>query len=66
LNRLGFDRKVLVIDHQENLNLWLAARNLGHVQLLANLQVTPYHVLNAKHVVFSKAAIQALQETLSK
>jgi len=66
LNRLGFDRKVLVIDHQENLNLWLAARNLAHVQLLANLQVTPYHVLNAKHVVFSKAAIQALQETLSK
>ena len=66
LARLGFDRNVLLVDHQENLNLRLAARNLRDVQLLANLQVTPYHVLNAKHVVFSKAAIQALQEALAK
>ena len=66
LANLGFDRKVLLVDHQENLNLWLAARNLRDVQLLANLQVTPYHVLNANHVVFSKAAIQALQEALAK
>jgi len=66
LAKLGFDRKVLLVDHQENLNLRLAARNLRDVQLLANLQVTPYHVLNARHVVFSKAAIQALQEALAK
>jgi len=66
LARLGFDRKVLLVDHQENLNLWLAARNLSDVQLLANLQVTPYHLLNATHVVFSKAAIEALQEVLTK
>jgi large subunit ribosomal protein L4 len=66
LVKLGFDRKVLLVDHQENPNLWLAARNLDDVQLLANLQVTPYHVLNAKHVVFTKAAIQALQEVLTK
>jgi large subunit ribosomal protein L4 len=66
LAKLGFDRKVLVVDHQENLNLRLAARNLDEVELLGNLQVTPYHLLNAKHVVFSKAAIQALQEVLTK
>jgi large subunit ribosomal protein L4 len=66
LAKLGFDRKVLVVDHQENVNLWLAARNLSDVQLLPNLQVTPYHVLNAKHVVFTKAAIEALQEVLTK
>jgi large subunit ribosomal protein L4 len=66
LAKLGLDRKVLVVDHEENPNLWLAARNLSDVQLLPNLQITPYHVLNAKHVVFSKAAIQALQEVLTK
>ncbi|MBI4471468.1 MAG: 50S ribosomal protein L4 [Acidobacteria bacterium] len=66
LSGLGFDRKVLVIDNSENPNLWLAARNLSDVQLIPNLQVTPYHVLNARHVVFSKAAIQALQEVLTK
>jgi large subunit ribosomal protein L4 len=66
LAKLGFDRKVLVVDHQENPNLWLAARNLSDVRLLPNLQLTPYHVLNAKHVVFTKAAIEALQEVLAK
>ena len=66
LAKLGLDRKVLIVDHQENPNLWLAARNLGDVRLLPNLQVTPYHVLNAKHVVFTKASIQALQEVLTK
>ena len=66
LAKLGFDRRVLVVDHQDNPNLSLAARNLSDVQLLANLQVTPYHVLNAKHVVFTKAAIEALQEVLTK
>jgi len=66
LAKLGLDRRVLLVDHQENTNLHLAARNLSDVQLLANLQVTPYHVLNAKHVVFTKAAIEALQEVLAK
>jgi large subunit ribosomal protein L4 len=66
LANLGFDRKILLVDHEENPNLWLAARNLSDVQLLPNLQLTPYHVLNAKHVVFTKAAIQALQEVLTK
>jgi large subunit ribosomal protein L4 len=66
LAKLGFDRKILLVDHQENPNLWLAARNLSDVQLLPNLQVTPYHVLNATHVVFTKAAIEALQEVLTK
>jgi len=66
LAKLGFDRKTLLVDHQENVNLSLAARNLSDVQLLPNLQVTPYHVLNARHVVFTKAAIEALQEVLAK
>jgi len=66
LTGIGGSRKVLVVDSQPNENLSLASRNLTEVQLIPNLQVTPYHLLNARHVVFSKAAIQALQEVLSK
>ena len=66
LSKLGFDRKVLVIDHQENTNLWRAASNMAEVNLVPSLQVTPYHLLNAHHVVFSKASIQALEEVLKK
>jgi large subunit ribosomal protein L4 len=65
LSGMGFSRKVLIVDHQDNANLNLAARNMEEVQLI-NLQVTPYHLLNAHQVVFSKAAIQALQEVLAK
>jgi large subunit ribosomal protein L4 len=63
---IGGSRKVLLIDNSENRNLHLASRNMDEVQLIPNLQITPYHVLNANHVVISKAAIQALQEVLSK
>jgi large subunit ribosomal protein L4 len=66
LTSMGFNRKVLIVDHQENPNLNLASRNLVEVKLIPNLQVTPYHLLNAHQVVFSKAAIQALQEVLTK
>ena len=65
LSGLGGPRKVLIVDSEINANLHLAARNIEEV-LLINLQVTPYHLLNARHVVFSKAAIEALQEVLSK
>ena len=66
LTRLGFDRKILVIDNQDNANLWRAASNIAEVDLIPGLQVTPYQLLNARHVVFSKAAIQALEEVLKK
>ena len=66
LSALGFDRKVLVVDHLGSKNLRLAARNLAEVDLIPSLQVTPYQLLNARHVVFSKAAIEALEEVLKK
>ena len=66
LSKLGFTRKVLVVDHAANKNLWLAARNIAEVDLIPSLQVTPYQLLNARHVVFSKAAIEALEEVLKK
>lgn len=66
LSRFGLTRKILVVDHQENSNLALAARNLPEVNLIASLQLTPYQLLNAGHVIFAKASIQALEEALSK
>jgi large subunit ribosomal protein L4 len=66
LTKLGCGRKVLVVDNQSNENLWRAARNIEEVSLIPSLQVTPYHLVNARHVVFSKSAIQALEEVLKK
>jgi len=66
LGKLGLKRKVLIVDPSDNPNLHLAARNLAEVTLTLSLQVTPYQLLNARHVVFTKAAIVGLQEVLSK
>ena len=66
LTRLGFDRKILVIDNQDSPNLRRAASSIAEVDLIPGLQVTPYQLLNARHVVFSKSAIQALEEVLKK
>jgi large subunit ribosomal protein L4 len=66
LDKLGLTRKVLLIDNKDNPNLLRASRNLAEVSLIPSLQVTPYQVINARHVVFSKVAVQALEEVLSK
>ena len=66
LRKLGFTRKVLLVDHEDNPNLRLASRNLAEVSLIPSLRVTPYQLLASRHVVFTKAAIQGLQEVLTK
>jgi large subunit ribosomal protein L4 len=63
---LGFRRKVLLVDDAASRNLMLASRNLPEVSLLTNLGITPYQVLDAHHLVFTKAAIQGLSEVLTR
>src|SRR5678815_2275702 len=46
LTRLGFDRKILVIDNQDNPNLWRAASTIAEVDLIPGLQVTPLSLIH--------------------
>jgi large subunit ribosomal protein L4 len=66
LSTLGFRRKVLLVDDAANSNLVLAARNLPEVSLLTNLSLTPYQVLDAHSVVFTRAAVEGLERVLAK
>lgn len=66
LARLGLGRRVLLVDDSDNANLVLASRNLPEVSLQTNLGVTPYQVLVAHHVVFTKTAVQGLEQVLAK
>jgi large subunit ribosomal protein L4 len=45
-------------------NLHLSARNLKGVELVAGHQVHPYHLLRYSSVVFSRPALEKLQESL--
>ena len=57
-------KKVLLVDHGENRNLALGARNLAGVTLIASREVTTYDLLAHQHVVLSEAAARKLSEGL--
>ena len=47
-----------------NRNLELSARNLAGVELVTGNQVHPYHLLRYERAIFTKPAIEKLQEAL--
>jgi large subunit ribosomal protein L4 len=48
----------------ENHNLHLSSRNLAGVELLAGNQVHPYHLLRYETTIFSRSALEKLQDSL--
>lgn len=59
------DRKVLLVDSNENLNLLLATRNRRELEAVDVLYVNVYQVANARDVVVSKRAMETLMEVLT-
>ncbi len=53
-------------NQQHSKNLWLGSRNLDGVELVAGHEVHPYHLLRYDHAIFSRPAIEKLQESLKK
>ncbi len=47
-------------------NLMKGARNLQGVELMLNNEVHPYDLLKYERVIFSRPAIEKLQESLKK
>jgi large subunit ribosomal protein L4 len=65
LNGLGVEKTALLVDGaKENRNLHLSSRNLRGVELVAGNQVHPYHLLRYDAAIFSKPALEKLQESL--
>jgi len=54
----------LVIDNQENRNLFLSLRNIQKVKVVDFNQVNIYDVLNHKSLVFTQKAFESLMERL--
>ena len=48
------------------MNLLKGARNLAGVELMLNSEVHPYDLLRSERVIFSRPAIEKLQESLKK
>jgi large subunit ribosomal protein L4 len=63
LKKLNIE-SALVIDNQENRNVFLSLRNIPKVKAVDSSQVNIYDVLNYKLLVFSQKAFESLMERL--
>jgi large subunit ribosomal protein L4 len=68
LNTLDAKRTTLIVENSQSLSpsLILGVRNLEGVELLLNNEVHPYDLLRYDRAIFSRAALEQLQETLKK
>lgn len=68
LDRLGARKSVLLVESGQVLgpNLILGARNLRSVEMVLGTEVHPYDLLGCERAIFSRAAIEQIQETLKK
>jgi large subunit ribosomal protein L4 len=65
LTALGVEKTALLVDGgKENRNLALSSRNLSGVELVRGNQVHPYHLLRYDAAIFSRPALEKLQDSL--
>lgn len=72
LDTLGVEKTSLIVANvnsetrEHDRNLYLSARNLDGVELVAGSEVHPYHLLRYDRAIFARPAIEQLQDTLKK
>src|ERR1700677_775305 len=66
LDKLGALRTTLLVEKEPGRSLTLGARNLDRVELVVTQEVHPYDLLRYERAIFSRAAIEQLQESLKK
>jgi len=68
LDKLDAKKTALLVESSQQLSekLYLGSRNLQGVELVLSSEVHPYDLLKYEHAIFSKAAFEALQDTLKK
>jgi len=62
---MGWDSKTLIVENTPQDNLVLSSRNLPGVKVTAGVNVNIYDVLYHEKIVFTREAINLLQERLS-
>ena len=67
LDALKVESTALLVDgERENRNLELSSRNLEGIELVRGNQVHPYHLLRYDRAIFSRPALEKLQDSLKK
>src|SRR5579883_1155439 len=68
LDKLDVKRTALLVENGKEVSqaLILGSRNLAGVELMLNNEVHPYDLLRYERAIFSRPAIESLQESLKK
>jgi large subunit ribosomal protein L4 len=68
LDKLDARKTALLVESSQQLSekLYLGSRNLEGVELVLSSEVHPYDLLRYEHAIFSRSALEVLQETLKK
>jgi large subunit ribosomal protein L4 len=68
LNKLEAKKTVLLVENGKEISqsVILGSRNLAGVELVLNNEVHPYDLLRYERTIFSRSAIESLQESLKK
>lgn len=68
LDRFDVKETALLVESSQQLNekVYLGTRNLSGVELVLSSEVHPYDLLRYEYAIFSRAALETLQETLVK
>jgi len=64
LQRLGLEKRVLVVNDEANRNLELSARNVEGCDVVRHHAVHPYHLLSHDRLLITEGALTRLQEAL--
>jgi len=65
LNNLAVDRKALIVTDELNENVYLSARNIPGVKVVAANGINVLDVLNHDKLVITKAAVEKVEEVLA-
>ncbi len=67
LNALGLDnKKSLFVLGDSNKNVYLSSRNLKETNVVSNLELSTYAILNANNLVLLESSLEGIEENLSK
>jgi large subunit ribosomal protein L4 len=67
LKALGLDnKKSLFVLGDSNKNVYLSSRNLKGSNVLSNLELSTYAILNANNLVLLEGSLEGIEDNLSK
>ena len=67
LNALGLEnKKSLFVLGDSNKNVYLSSRNLKAANVVTNLELSTYAILNANNLVLLESSLEGIEENLSK